>query len=526
VLEEDHEQQIPLFIACDNSNVEIARLLLQYEPEQQVISENRDGRTPLMMAIHNGNVDMVNLLLEFTPEQQIEVIDEQFKKYTPLMLACERFTCPTEIVLSLLAHDPEHQVMSYSQCENGFTPLMVAVNARAVDKVKALLQYIPESQVTNCTDSGMRLTPLMMAIQLGSRELVELLLKYDPREQLACKDLCDQTALHRACATHRPEVVQLLLARSREEALLPNLQREIPLHIACRIGNREICRLLLHQNPVEQLSAQDGAGSTPASLALTSALRDELQQQLEHLIRSNPLMTYANGETGLHVSCRLGNLDLMKSLLATHEEEQLSRRDSEGNNVLHHVCCGPSSDALRLISRMLGPTRLVEYSEEQNDFEETPLHRACVVGTVEAVRMLLKLNSQNLLMMEDIYADIPLISLCRRSAFPQVSQNSVLQRSLVEKVRLLQSHKSTAQLLHQNATDDFALSLACHGYIPRIVELLLETEPDKQVLSGTKREQFLSSNPADMDCTTSCRYFLLTPLLASSSMSVPESECA
>ena len=74
---------MPLWIACQNGHVDVARLLL--DKGADVNRANKNGWTPLSIACSKGHVDAVRLLLD-KKGAEVDRAGEDDK--TPLWIAC------------------------------------------------------------------------------------------------------------------------------------------------------------------------------------------------------------------------------------------------------------------------------------------------------------------------------------------------------------------------------------------------------------------------------------------------------
>ena len=150
----------PLFIACQNGFVEVARLLLDKGGE--INAATTGGATPLLVACHHGHTEVAQLLLD-----KGAAIDAAVNKGpTPLLLACQ----------------------------GGF-----------VELVRLLLDKGGE------INTAMKATPLLVACLKGKGAVLRLLLDSGASAN-ACSDI-DTSPLHVACNEGHKDVVLILLER-------------------------------------------------------------------------------------------------------------------------------------------------------------------------------------------------------------------------------------------------------------------------------------------------------------------------
>ena len=82
----DNDGVSPLFVACANGRVEVARLLIEHGADVDQAMDT--GWTPLLMACAKGHVDVVRLLIE----QDADVGQASNDGTSPLSAACRKAT--------------------------------------------------------------------------------------------------------------------------------------------------------------------------------------------------------------------------------------------------------------------------------------------------------------------------------------------------------------------------------------------------------------------------------------------------
>jgi len=204
----------PLYVACKNGHLEIAKLLLDKGAK---VNEARDYYTPLIAACENGHLDVVRLLLEI---EGIEVNEDK------------------------------------SWLETGYyfhnipVPLVVAYKAGNMDVVKELLKH--KDIDVNARVGRERETLLYIAYKNGDIEFVKELLKRTDIDVNAGRGSCDESLLHIACQEGDLEVVKELL---KHEDIAVSKKRGLgrgssSLAFAYNEGHLEIVKLLLRHKKI------------------------------------------------------------------------------------------------------------------------------------------------------------------------------------------------------------------------------------------------------------------------------------
>ena len=132
-----YDKITPLFIAVENGNVEIARMLLEFGAK--INQRDSERQTPLMRLDDDANTEMVELLLQYGAK-----IDAEDKEgNTALILAAEYGNA--EVVAALLKGNPEVNVAN----EDGQNALMNAASNDDLEVVRLLLNAGAEVNAKN-----------------------------------------------------------------------------------------------------------------------------------------------------------------------------------------------------------------------------------------------------------------------------------------------------------------------------------------------------------------------------------------
>lgn len=91
-----------------------------------------------------------------------------------------------------------------------------------------------------------------------------------------------------------------------------------------------------------------------------------------------------NAWTALHAACAHGHVESVTQLLAGASEAELNSPDPQGNTPLHLAARCPAPESL--LASLLGCGASVRAANKRGD---TPLHVACAVGSLDALRSLI-----------------------------------------------------------------------------------------------------------------------------------------
>lgn len=125
--DENYDNITPLFIAVENGNVEIARLLLDFGAK--VNARNKSKQTPLMQMDSDGTVELVTLLID--RGAKVNLIDDE--NNTALIIAAD--DASTDVVRALVDAGADVNLAN----KDGETALMNAANRGDAECVRLLL---------------------------------------------------------------------------------------------------------------------------------------------------------------------------------------------------------------------------------------------------------------------------------------------------------------------------------------------------------------------------------------------------
>lgn len=221
----------PLLVVSQQNYLDIMEALLEIKVDVNVM--NKFGTTPLFIASENDQVGMVKLLLTYKcdPNQRRELKNGE----TPLHVASG--LGHKQVVRLLIRHNAITNICTTNQ----ETPLYFASSKGFIDIVEILLENGSDPNIC-----GKRNSPIFIASRLGHTEVVRLLLERNSDPNLLSEDIMHdgQSPLCIASKYGHTEIVQLLLEHRADSNLRAN-NGLFPLYIASRDGFTNIVKLLL-----------------------------------------------------------------------------------------------------------------------------------------------------------------------------------------------------------------------------------------------------------------------------------------
>lgn len=305
------------------------------EPADAVNLATTEGVTPLMFAVHHRRNDIVRLLLSMGASPN------RADSFGNVPLAVALLHKAEDVVETLLAHGAdrdqalvyavEHDALDLArralalkadpgQFSNGWALVHVALSRANTMMAKLLIDA--GADIDTPSPNG---SPLIRAATMGVEWLAVYLL--DHGADLEARDALGSTALMRAAAQNRKNIVDLLLTRGASLALSPDAP---PGDLAAQIDWR------------------DASGATPLMRAASAGL---------------PLLVEALTERGADIEARdaHGSTALMRAAAAgvpqtadilLNRGASLNAGDNHGSTALVHAAAqGHASLACRLIER-------------------------------------------------------------------------------------------------------------------------------------------------------------------------------
>ena len=188
----------------------------------------------------------------------------------------------------------------------------------------------------------------------------------------------DNTQLHFAISGRRLEdVIALIETGANIEAT--DRSGFTPLHSACLGQNLEIVKVLVEQGA--NIDAVDTRGETPLFVALKFGMLKSIDDVTRFLLEKGANVDARGtcGETPLHLTCRSGNLEVVKMLC--ERDANVDAIDKRGTPPLVWACLAGGFEIVKALLEKGADVNIVD------DF--TPLHYASRMGSLPIVEALL-----------------------------------------------------------------------------------------------------------------------------------------
>uniref|UniRef100_A0A8C2I296 Ankyrin 1, erythrocytic a n=1 Tax=Cyprinus carpio TaxID=7962 RepID=A0A8C2I296_CYPCA len=360
----------PLHIAAHYENLNVAQLLLNRGADVNFTPKN--GITPLHIASRRGNVIMVRLLLDRGAKIDAKTKDE----LTPLH--CAARNGHVRIIEILLDQGAPIQ----AKTKNGLSPIHMAAQGDHLDCIRQLLQY--NAEIDDITLD--HLTPLHVAAHCGHHRMAKVLL--DKGAKPNTRALNGFTPLHIACKKNHMRVMDLLLKHSASlEAVTES--GLTPLHVSSFMGHLNIVKILMQKgaSPYTEVCHSEyvimylyiNDDQTPLHCAARMGHNEMVKLLLEH--KANPNSTTTAGHTPLHIASREGHTQTASILLDMNA--QLTKMTKKGFTPLHVAAkYGKVDVAVLLLERGANPNAAGKAGL-------TPLHVAIHHNNLDVVNLLL-----------------------------------------------------------------------------------------------------------------------------------------
>ena len=313
--------------------------------------KNRD--TPLHIAASKGDAALVAPLLKSKANTELQNEDGS----TPLGIAVRQGDLPLTSLLLDAGADRNAEWIRGADV----TPLIVLAAEMSNEVTKALVNAGAD---LNRADSVGR-TALEIAVFRRELELAELLVRKGAKPTTR-KDPNGNTSLHVA-VTNQDEGLVRLLVTHRAELSEQNRQGQTPLIIGAETGQEGVVELLLHSGAPLHLC--DASNRSALERALENGHLKVLQILLQQSIVDVNGIT-KRGSSLLHLAAELG--DEMRVTFLLSMSAQVDVLNPNGETPLHWACSLGHLAAVRALVQYGANTMLHEKVQGL-----TPLHAAC-----------------------------------------------------------------------------------------------------------------------------------------------------
>jgi ankyrin repeat protein len=281
--------QTLLIRATTRGNEQVAALLLEHGADANGNPEKK--LFPLCLAVQQRRVELARLLLRYDPD--VHAVDTS--GYDALQHAAKRGL--DDIVGELLARGADANRLSRREG----TALRIATEAGHQETVRVLLEHGADP---NVGDEG-RSTVLHLAICRGRTELAKLLVDHGADVNAMTRRVA--SPLYEAIARKNIEMVRYLLEHGADPHL--GSVRETPQAAAVRYSHPEITRLLSDYRENRGRNNEGDAAATSIAGPPSDGPQETLTQQWERLFGPGQKNDF------LVAAVEDGNCDLVKGLL-------------------------------------------------------------------------------------------------------------------------------------------------------------------------------------------------------------------
>ena len=392
----------PLTLAAKHGHDNIVQDLLS-DTDCIMDAKDKDGYTALHYSCKYGHFDIMRALL--IKYKAIDINATTDSGYTPLMLAA--MNNHANVVHTLLS---DSQCLVDAKSQDGYTALHYSCKYGHVDVVRTLLVKYKAIDVNTRTDSGD--TPLTLAARHEHDNVVHALLS-DSQCLVDTKDQDGYTALHYSCIYGYVDIVKTLVKHKANinartysgntpltlaaicnhdnvvHALLSDSQCLVDtkdqdgytaLHYSCIYGYVDIVKTLVKHKA--NINARTYSGNTPLTLAAICN-----HDNVVHALLSNSkCLVDAKGYygfTALHVSCKSGNVCIMRTLV--HHKADVNARTDCGDTPL---TLASRHGHENVVHALLSDSQCLMDTKDQDSY--TALHYSCSNGYVNITWTLVK----------------------------------------------------------------------------------------------------------------------------------------
>eukprot|EP00730_Choanoeca_flexa_P006098 TRINITY_DN12084_c3_g3_i1.p1 TRINITY_DN12084_c3_g3~~TRINITY_DN12084_c3_g3_i1.p1 ORF type:complete len:1119 (+),score=369.58 TRINITY_DN12084_c3_g3_i1:159-3515(+) len=402
----DSEQITPVHLAAQFSDSQVLQTLLEVVAPEQLRVQDSYGGSILHYACMRPEPECAGLLMDRCAEQLVDLVDESDQ--SPLHYAAD--SDHVEVIQLLL----QNGFNPASEDKEKRTPLEVAANQGNLASVKALVEgkdislflkhvdarghsalnfavysgdyntvewFLRKGWNPNHKDRGSNRTPMHTAARQGDANVVRLLASF--HGSLFAKDNNGLTAVHRAAAFGRVEVVQFILGNERHRHALLNKNTYdgfTPLYLACTKGHLDVVQCLFEYPGIDLLDP------------------DKV------------------GRTVLHVACEKGHYDIASALVDAYMAQMADQEEEDVNGIVDDDNDN-DADTVSTYSTFVPWGNL---TEARDKYDRRPLHAAAEHGHTRIVKMLLDKGRCDVDPNDD--AEISPIHLAAREGHLQVAK--------------------------------------------------------------------------------------------------------
>ena len=369
---EDSEKVRPVHLAARMGKKKLLVEMVEKEPSLDPSWVDKSERSAVHYASAGGSLDALQIMLNLAPAESLIALINAPDSHgtTSLHFACE-FNY-AELVELLLERGANPAIKNLA----GLYPLHTA-SKKGKDSLLVLLQHEPRIEIDTPDAEG--LTPLLIAALHGNVLAAEALIEAGAEKDLV--DLDGMSVVHAAVESGAHQLVRYLGGKGADMRKA-DVGGSEPLHLAASNGAAE-CLAALLEMETERVdpNALDAEGRTALFLAATAG-NVKCAKLLCQDARVDVNRPNGIGQTPLHVASMNGKLGVVREALLKREDLDEAACDGQGRTALHNVVL---HDSVELTRRFLQSVPVGAVTRQQ----VTPLHEACVRGSLRAAKILL-----------------------------------------------------------------------------------------------------------------------------------------
>ena len=360
----------PLHVACKKGNLSLVRTLI-CDYHADLNDKDPFGTIPFTLALENKRDEVMLVLISEFGYDPTNIKGRN--GVSPLHIACKKGNL--SLVRTLIC---DYHADINDKDPFGETPFTLALENERDEVMLVLISEFGYDPTNIKGKNGV--SPLHVACKKGNLSLVRTLIR-DYHADLNNKDIFYNTPITFAIENERNEVMLVLI-----NEFATNIKRGlgVSLHVACKKGNLSLVRTLIYDYNAD-INHEDSHGKTPFVLALENE-KDEVMLILISEFWCDP--TNIKGRYGvspLHVSCKKGNLSLVRTLIRDYHAD-INHEDSHGKTPFVLALENEKDEVMLILISEFGcdPTNI------KGRYGVSPLHVACKKGNLSLVRTLIR----------------------------------------------------------------------------------------------------------------------------------------
>uniref|UniRef100_A0A0N4ZCG8 ANK_REP_REGION domain-containing protein n=1 Tax=Parastrongyloides trichosuri TaxID=131310 RepID=A0A0N4ZCG8_PARTI len=240
-------------------------------------------------------------------------------------------------------------------------------------------------------------TPLLIASYCGHINIINKFLdtSHDVAIQRAShKDKNGTTCLMAAISRNDNETSLFLLKRfGKTIASISNNNGMLPLHVAALNGNIEFIRICTKYDQ-SMVNCKDNYGYTPLIYSIQSGCFLSVKYLVEKA-KSDIRIRTPKGQSCLHASCIIGNIQIVKYFLSLLGNDSILEETNDLANCIHCASFHGNIEVLRILAENFKSKRKKEILSLKDSRGNTPLHLAAINDRTAIAKYLVSLKFIN-----------------------------------------------------------------------------------------------------------------------------------